>query len=573
MLTLPASRPTQPWHQQRSIRKAVLDVFRYCSRKLSYTLLLKPSDDLAWVMPERRLVFITASLPDVQPGVRYDPIDEHGRRSLFLVGFAAHEAGHVRYSGPKPPGSLGELWNALEDERMERLMARDYPELRLARAFTFLGDVVSARAQGKCDGSALEGCLFWRWEHDRLNPRWSVREEDRELWADVRPLVEASWRAKDSEQVTWIARVILDLVRDQQRQGQPQAEDSNNAGDGQQAQDAPGDADGQGQGSGADGARAEAQTPGGDGDQEVGIPDSWNGQVSATGADADTRDGTANPADAEGSDAQDREALERTLEALRGTFGAGREDRPIIPVPDQGDGPGPCAEGVEGYARQLAPLLRPPERAAMPTPHRSRGRFRYDRFAQGAERQFARTTTPNRPQAIVIDQLLDVSSSMKGEPLACAAQAALLLARAASLTSTRVRITAFNVGFQEIVEPGADFKHARQQIFGLEAAGGTRLHTALEHVLRTSPAQPSEVHVVNIICDGELAPNDYETCTKLVKDARARDVRFIPILIGDATGAYLDWQRAFGSAVPCQDLGSLVSTLKATLTALRARIS
>ena len=74
MLTIPAARMTQPWFQQRAIRKAVLNIFRYCSRKMSYTLLMKPSDDLAWVMPERRLVFITASLPEVPEGVRGDPV-------------------------------------------------------------------------------------------------------------------------------------------------------------------------------------------------------------------------------------------------------------------------------------------------------------------------------------------------------------------------------------------------------------------------------------------------------------------------------------------------------------------
>ena len=576
MLTLPASRSTQPWHQQRPIRKAVLDVFRYCSRKLSYALLMKPSADLAWVMPERRLVFITASLPEVPAGVRFDPVGEDLRRSLFLVGFAAHEAGHVRFSGPKPPGTLGELWNALEDERMERLMARAYPELRLAQAFTFLGDVVSARAQEKFTGSALEGCLFWRWEHDRLQPRWQVNEQDADLWEDVRPLVEAAWHARDSDQVTWIARQILGLIRAQQQE-QLQAPDTG----------APQPGNGEGQDTAASGSPAPGE-PGPDGtspaeaeqggDEEgagedtgddLTVPESWEGQVSATGANADARDGSAEATATQSPEEQAE--LERQLAALRGGLGAGHEGKPIIPAPAVEAAGELLAAGVEGYARQLAPLLRPQERPGMTTSHRSKGRFRYDRYAQGAEKQFARKTVPSKPQATLIDLLVDVSASMAGERLECAAQGALLLTRAAALTGSRVRVTAFNKSFQEVVPVGSDFRAASHLIAGLSAGGGTRLFPALEHVLATSAARPDEIHVVGVICDGDLSNPDYAACQDLVKTARAQGVRFIPILIGDALQAQAHWRQAFGAAVPCADLAALAAMLKATLTAMRAR--
>ncbi|ABW35038.1 Zn-dependent peptidase (plasmid) [Deinococcus geothermalis DSM 11300] len=298
MLTIPASRTTQPWFQQRSIRKAVLDIFRYCSRKMSYALLMKPSDDLAWVSPERRLVFITTSLPEVPEGVRFDPVGEDLRRSLFLVGFAAHEAGHVRFSFAKPAGTLGELWNALEDERMERLMARAYPELRLAQAFTFLGDVASARAQEKFTGSALEGCLFWRWEHDRLAPRWQVNEQDADLWEDVRPLVEAAWQARDSNQVTWIARQILGLVRAQQQE-QLQAPDTGAPQPGNGSDGDNRDPEEQERECGSGGASAtteqggDPEGAGEDTGDDIAVPESWDGQVSAGGANADARDGSS----------------------------------------------------------------------------------------------------------------------------------------------------------------------------------------------------------------------------------------------------------------------------------------
>ncbi|MFC6662497.1 hypothetical protein [Deinococcus multiflagellatus] len=421
MLTLPAARATQPWHLQRHIRQAVLNVFRYCSGKLSYTLLLKPGEGLAWVAPERRLVYITASLPDVPPGVRFDPVGEDLRRSLFLVGFAAHEAGHVRFSGAKPSGTLGELWNALEDERMERLMVEAYPELRLRHAFTFLGDVVSAGAQAKFEGTALEGCLFWRWEHDRVYPRWQVDPAQAELWADVRPLVEAAWQARDSDQVTWIAQQILGLVRGDQASpsgadtGSPDAEEQSPGSS--EALEAAGTAGGQEtpETGGDEAATGPASGDSADEGDKVAVPESWAGQVSATGAGAAAQDGTTPDPEADAE-------LQAQLEVLRRQLGAGSDSCPIIPAPNVDTASDLLAAGVEGHARQLAPLLRPAERAGHTTAHRSRGRFRYDRHVQGAERAFARKTEPTRPQPIFLDLLLDVSTSMAGEPLACAAQ-------------------------------------------------------------------------------------------------------------------------------------------------------
>lgn len=600
MLTLPATRPSRPWHQQRPLRKWVEDLFRLASRKRSYTLLLQAGKDLAWVNPERKLVFITTQLPEVMGAVRGDPRTPDARRATLLMALAAHEAGHVRHSGPKPQeAQLGWLWNALEDERMERLMAREFPEL--TSCFTLLGDLVAEEQRPSWDGSALEGCLFWRFTHDQRARQWQPRRQDAELWLDVRPLVEAAWSAPDSERVRWIAQVILDLLGKAPKEGgeggpQPQG------GEGEPSQDHGAGGQGEAQPGGQDGAappdanqgeqpsQGEGQDqPGGEGEgaSSADQPDAEQGQGGEQGGAP-----AADPSEADQAQPGEPDPLSDVLSRygeLVSASGAGTAQDE-----DEADGaafgtlagsslPTPptltldhmlgetLAAGIEGHARQLAPLLRPPERPGRTLPDRSRGRYRYDRAARGSERVFDRKVLPSRPAEVSLEVLVDTSSSMQaGERMAAARSGALMLLRAATLAASPVRVWAFDSGHWEVVPAGMPYPEASALLAGLTPGGGTRLAPALGEVL-AAPARPGVVRVVAVVCDGDLSLADHHACQELVMDARARGVRFVPLLIGEGVAAAGAWREAFGSALPCPDVTALARTLKAALTALRAR--
>ncbi|WP_156372975.1 hypothetical protein [Deinococcus sp. Leaf326] len=57
---------------------------------------------------------------------------------------------------------------------------------------------------------------------------------------------------------------------------------------------------------------------------------------------------------------------------------------------------------IEVHARHLTRILAPPIRPAHATPHRSKGRFRFDRYPQGAEKYFGRKVGEDRPAPFLL---------------------------------------------------------------------------------------------------------------------------------------------------------------------------
>jgi hypothetical protein len=112
---------------------------------------------------------------------------------------------------PDGGGALGWLWTCLEDERQERLLVAEYPEL--AALFDFLGDVALAAHPADAPHDPLARCLLWSWAHDSpLGAGGTEMETDAEgadAWAAIRPLVEGAWGAPASDDVTLIAQRIL----------------------------------------------------------------------------------------------------------------------------------------------------------------------------------------------------------------------------------------------------------------------------------------------------------------------------------------------------------------------------
>ncbi|OLV16217.1 VWA domain-containing protein [Deinococcus marmoris] len=167
-----------------------------------------------------------------------------------------------------------------------------------------------------------------------------------------------------------------------------------------------------------------------------------------------------------------------------------------MPQPDPGSA-AIIAEDVEGHARRLAPLLKPPERPGRTRPHRSKGRYDARRDARDAERVFVRKTVASRPMPIRVRLLIDISISMGGEPIRCARAAAGMVVRAAALSGSSAEVHLFNTRHQAVITGPMPYLTAQALIAGIEVGGSTCLSPALA-VLSDSPAHPLEKELIVI---------------------------------------------------------------------------
>jgi len=357
MLTLPKQVTTPAWHQQPRWRKYVTQLFALISRRMNFTCEFRSGNLIAGVIPDaRRLIINPALIPIPNAGVRFDPGTDHARRVTLLRAVVAHEAGHVVFSAPKPTQPhLGWLWNALEDERMERLVVRRHPEL--LSDFAFLGDAMMLNTPGG-ELDLLNACLVWRWAHDRQDLPFLLKPEDEERWTSgIRPLVEAAWDAPAGE-VAGIAQQILDALPEAQANSAlpraalsadgagmtetgaippapprpaPQDQSSNDAGN-EGAQDGPeGPSDQKRDPSDASGGEEGAPDEQGDSDAqgsggaEQGDPATDEGDQAAQSSSSSDGDATSDdPADTETQDAQ-------------GSPNREGEESANAPAPDEGD--------------------------------------------------------------------------------------------------------------------------------------------------------------------------------------------------------------------------------------------
>lgn len=201
------SAPKAYWQLERFTSYAEALV-RYYSRRSDFTTRLTTAIETACVIPSRKQVLINPKWePCAREYLSRVQVTGHYRLVLTLTGLAAHEAAHIRFSGDWPGGLLGQLVNALEDERIERLQEADFP---LQRAFEFLGDYTLLSGDpDEAFFTPQAGVLLWRFQHDFPHEVWST---DEDVWEQVRPLVEKAWEASDTNAVIDIARQIMDIL-------------------------------------------------------------------------------------------------------------------------------------------------------------------------------------------------------------------------------------------------------------------------------------------------------------------------------------------------------------------------
>ena len=199
--------PKAYWQCERWSRYAN-DLVRYYARRSDFSVRLSPTIPTACVIPSRKQVVINPEWVRT-PRERLSRVQVHGhdRLKLTLEGLAAHEAGHIRFSGSWPGGLLGQLVNALEDERIERLQREEFD---ITRALVFLGDHTLLGAEQNEDFfSARAGVLLWRFQHDFPHDIWHT---DDSHWEQVKPLVEGAWAASTTAEVIALARRIMEIL-------------------------------------------------------------------------------------------------------------------------------------------------------------------------------------------------------------------------------------------------------------------------------------------------------------------------------------------------------------------------
>lgn len=610
MIRIPRAEPTT-WHQRRDWIDYANKLFRFYSRKGTFTLRFLPgSDAIAAVNSQHRTVYLNPEF--VTPGahaaawVREAPHSERQRIIDNMRGYLSHEAAHVRFSSAKPDaGILGHIWNSIEDERIERLMSERYPDL--ASVFTYLGDVHLSRSLERSnDRSPLAGVLLWRWAHDHPNHPWS--SDDPHTWDAVRPIVEHAWRERDPRAVAQHAQRILDLLQlpsdqaipnvmqdktslsasgNEHRPSHPTTPPApSNASTNDQA-DNNHDRDDSDANSGSGGSSGpdHSDEPTNDSSANSGDhhdPSDTDDTESAAQPNGEREDPT-DPSDAsdEGEpgaggaqpdpDGEYHDADDRPHDDGGGwsnTHGVGDDsatrDAPhVLPDEQTHQHARAVLSEVEGHARELGQALLLQEAPRIRTSHETRGRFDYGRYASNAQRVFRRKSAPDKKRMPRITVLHDISGSMGNHSNPNASQyhairASMMLQRACELARTPYRLIAFDGAHNDLTTDTSDPERVRARISELRSRGGTRLAPALRSALE-QPTPRDQRHAIIIYCDGEITNDDATRCNGL---ARAHpEVFILPVLIGpDASSA--TFERAFGRSMLVPNSNDLPKVLR-----------
>jgi len=531
----------QRWFESRRWLRYLHELLQYRARR-RFALLLDIRGPAGMTNMGQRITVINplAVPPPPRPlrrFVRHCPRSRIAFEQTLAVALVEHEAAHVRDSGDKPPHLLGWLWNALEDERIERRDAQ------ASIRYDFLGDVLYQRSPRTHE--LLAGCLLWRWQWDRadVRPRFVPTDTERLLWEQhIRPRVEAAWQAATSEQVVTLAREILALL-----------------------------------GLGDDAPVPHTLPPTLCGCDTHGEPATASRDETAPA----TPDGDASQT---GSAAGEREEAEAPptppSDAQFAGHAAGRRSDRVAGLEERD--PTALLAHIEGPARALARVLTPPVPRQRTLPHRSRGTVVLDRILAQSSRPLDARMQPAPRRQCALHLLLDVSASMTSVcdgavPLEGARALALLVYRAAERARQPLAIWAFSDCPEPIVvQPlGAALERTPHRIAGLQALGGTRLGPVFEAAVAELVRRAEVLRLLVVVHDGELERDDANHVRAIAQTLARHRVLLLPLYIGRDTEAVERNRHVFGWVLACEHvhaIAPLVCTwIRASLGSLPQR--
>ncbi|GGR13219.1 vWA domain-containing protein [Deinococcus ruber] len=489
------------WWQDASIRTWAWQAWRCYAWRPGYRLTLTTSERTAYVDMKNKIVVCNPEYPypplqSVQQ-VRHLPKDVREFQMQYLESLIAHEAGHTHHSGPLPAGLLGQLVNIIEDHRMERLMARDFPNLAALFELACDADAAHCITSDGQGGDVIRGCLLHRFT--ATHPTWAYVPDraDAHHWLAVKVLLEAAWDAPTYGDVVATAAQILALLGRENAPADPQLQ------------------------------------PFLDGLGQAVLPSDANS--SEIGEEAD-----------DGSSATPK---------LPGPGGAGAArippERPQADPQESTD----CTllkSELEGEIRRLAAVLAQPGKPDRTLASRDRGRYRSDREATGSERPFDLRVGAEKAGPTHLRLAVDVSSSMRGDRLDQARRLSFTVTAAAQRCNLPMVAVAFDDAVHPLFDPQTRPTAALNAVAALHTLNNTSLAPALRAIWQ--PVLPGK-SLTFILTDGELDGSDYAACQRL----RAKHTGVVvPVLLEQDDDVRQQYEATFGVCVALSDASLLV---------------
>ena len=464
--------------------------------------------------------------------IRYAPNSKTQWQKKQTKALVYHEAAHIRYSNEKPcQPLLGWLWNTLEDGRIEKLLGQT--SWRIKRYFKFLGDAAWHQLEKTSD--LLAACLYWRWECEYPADSYKFIPSslaEQKLWdEEIRPLVEQSWDADNSDVVTQFAEQILAKLNITPDAALPNWMPLLPWGG-----------------------------PDGNPDQNNSIDDSVLLEL-LEDEDEDIAD--------------DSDDWVRQFSGLSSLFSIDKRDEAEFAVCE--DDPEPLLKSITGLARELAKILNIPSPRPFPYPHRSQGELNLDRALDDSQRPFDCRKVKSLSRSIAILLLVDQSGSMNGQAIAEARASAMLLDQTVNIAN-HVALGIWGFGNQDVpyvhrpLSIGNDPKSQRR-IAGMAAwTGGTLLNPVFQQAKQALLERQEKYKLLILFTDAELESKDAELVSREVQHVRRSQIHLQPLFIGEA---YDDAKAAnieiFGHVTACSNFNELMPRLCSWLRALLSR--
>lgn len=198
------------WYERKDIRDRLMTFGRAIQGVSPYEVVIEPD---AQKCHSAQCNFTAGKIivnPNFFPGL---PEAQYLVTKALLV----HEAAHRRFSTPvSSPTLVREVANILEDERVDRLMCREF-----AGACWFLGKLSEVFFEGArqidessdSPGEVVGYFLQLRWAN-RIGRRvkGGLSQNNKALWEKIKPIVYDSWQAQSTKAVNVNAAQIVDIL-------------------------------------------------------------------------------------------------------------------------------------------------------------------------------------------------------------------------------------------------------------------------------------------------------------------------------------------------------------------------
>ncbi|MEN6520049.1 MAG: hypothetical protein ABFD46_02720 [Armatimonadota bacterium] len=198
------------WYEREDIREKLVLFGRAIQGPGPYEVVIEPDQDKchsACCSFESKRITVNPTIFNVSPKEQY----------LLTKAALVHEAGHRRYTTPTPlPSIISEIFNILEDERVENRMWEEFIGLRwlIKRlAARFYEEAEPVNKASDMPHAVVSYFLQLRWAKRIGKPvKGGLSSRNAALWEKIEPLVYESWQAESSESVTRNTAKIAEIL-------------------------------------------------------------------------------------------------------------------------------------------------------------------------------------------------------------------------------------------------------------------------------------------------------------------------------------------------------------------------